>query len=191
MRNWRGATLLWMRPRSATPSTDAAGDDLADLTTGVAFHDVEYFAPAHGGGVLIRAIGGIDRAAGDDRGEYAVGNLVDRLLKAGRIAPLPRIANPVPHRWYEQPGTRDHRRQRLELARLLGVQRPQRLVDRLRCSAVELSEDGGDSTEGIGAGVDCTGKPGVEIWLCGCGGVVARGGDEHVGDGPQSAHLSA
>src|SRR5215471_3287068 len=78
-------------------------------------------------GVLVLPVWGVDRPAGDDRVEDAVRDLVGGLFEAGRIAPLARISDSLPHRRGQQPGTRDHRRQRLECHRLLGVQLSERL----------------------------------------------------------------
>src|SRR6266566_5210537 len=139
--------------------------------------------------VLAGGVWRVDGAAGEDGVEDAVGDLVGCFFQARGIAPLAGISDPRAHRRDEQPGACDDGRQRLELPGLVGVQRPQCLVDRVRRSAVELCQDGGDVVESVGAGVGGARQPLVESWFRGRGRVVARGWDEHIGDGTQRANL--
>src|SRR6266536_219987 len=115
--------------------------------------------------VLAGGVWRVDGAAGEDGVEDAVGDLVGRFFEVRGIAALAGVADPRAHRWDEQPGACHHGRQRLEQLRLAGVQRPQGLIDRVRRSAVELCEDGGDVVEGVGAGVGGARQPLVESWL--------------------------
>src|SRR6266702_7357471 len=139
--------------------------------------------------VLAGGVWRVEGAAGKDGVEDAVGDLVGCFFQARGITPLAGISDPGAHRRDEQPGACDDGRQRLELAGLVGVERPQGLVDRVRGSAVELCQDGGDAVESVGAGVGGTRQPLVEVWFRGRSRVVARGWDEHIGDGTQRAQL--